>query len=175
MQLLVLQPKAHWLFSSARNACFSQDCPTCSKRSSLLAPPLIRYRFCGITGCSVSGNSNQSTGWVPLLQEVVPTPSPTDVPLVPNWTTLSTIPTMTSGPFTSVGVLGPPARSRGGMTTDLGSPLANWVISIGCIAAPTEIFPTIAPASDGRPSALANSFETRSRPLVILSDCASAL
>ena len=50
------------------------------------------------------------------------------------------------------------------------SPLTTWSISIGCIAAPTEIFPMIEPASDGRPSALANCFEIRSRPPVMPND-----
>ena len=36
--------------SNARNVCFIHDWPICSKRSSLLAPPLMRYRFCGTTG-----------------------------------------------------------------------------------------------------------------------------
>src|SRR5207245_1780674 len=56
----------------------------------------------------------------------------------------------------------------------LGAPLTSCVISIGCIAAPTEIFPTATPASARRPSALANSFEIRSRPPWILSNCALA-
>ena len=36
--------------SNARNVCFIHDWPICSKRSSLFAPPLMRYRFCGTTG-----------------------------------------------------------------------------------------------------------------------------
>ena len=70
---------------------------------------------------------------------------------------------------------GPNARFIAGSAADFTSPLASsWSISIGCIAAPTEIFPTIEPASDGRPSALANSFDIRSRPSVMLNDCAFA-
>ena len=40
--------------------CFTHDWPTCSKRSSLVAPPLIRYRFCAITGWSGFGNAEKS-------------------------------------------------------------------------------------------------------------------
>ena len=56
------------------------------------------------------------------------------------------------------------------MAIDLGSPLTSWSISIGCIAAPIEILPTAALTSAGRPSALANSFEIRSLPPVMLSN-----
>ena len=71
---------------------------------------------------------------------------------------------MTSGPGTRVGAPGPTQVVNGGTTTDLGSPFTTCVISIGCIAAPIEIVPINEPASDGRPSALANCFEIRSRP-----------
>ena len=60
------------------------------------------------------------------------------------------------------------------MTTDLVSPFTIVWISTGCMFAPTEIFPTGAPASEGRPSALANSFETSRFPPVTLSNCALA-
>ena len=97
---------------------------------------------------------------------------PTSLPI---WSTSWTFPTMTSGPGTRFGAAGPIACGIGGMTIDFVSPLTSWSIWIGCIAAPTEIFPTIAPASDGRPSALANSLETSSRPFVMASDCAAGL
>ena len=44
------------------------------------------------------------------------------------------------------------------------SPLTIVWTSIGCIVAPIEILPTFAPASDGRPSAPANSSDIKSRP-----------
>ena len=62
----------------------------------------------------------------------------------------------------------------GGMTIDFVSPLTSWSIWIGCIAAPMEIVPANEPASDGIPSALANCFEMRSLPPVMVSDCAAA-
>src|SRR4030095_5129799 len=42
------------------------------------------------------------------------------------------------------------------------------------MAAPIEILPTTAPASAGRPSTLANSFEIRRRPPEMVSSCAPA-
>src|SRR5439155_24348041 len=45
-----LQPKPQTFCVNAVNACLSQDWPICSNRSVLSAPPLIRYRFCGMTG-----------------------------------------------------------------------------------------------------------------------------
>ena len=82
---------------------------------------------------------------------------------------------MTSGPAASVGAPGPARSRKGGMTTDLGAPLDNCVISIACIAAPMEMFPTCTPASEARPSAAANSFEISSRPPWMVSNCALAL
>jgi len=79
-------------------------------------------------------------------------------------------PTMTSGPGTKVGVSEPTPYRRAGMAIDLGSPLTSWSISIACIAAPIEIVPTAALTSAGRPSALANSFEMRSLPRVMVSN-----
>src|SRR5512132_1449190 len=106
----------------------------------------------------MSGNANQSTGLSPLLQEVVPTPTPTKLPLLPNWATSGRSPTITSGPGTNVGVPGPAAPLNGGITTDLGTPFTSCVTSIGRIVAPTEILPTAKSASAGRPRASANSF-----------------
>ncbi len=108
-----------------------------------------------------------------MLQESVPMARPTCVALFPWSATSSMFPTITSGP--GFGVSGLSVCCRGGITNDCGCPLASCVISIGCIAAPTETVPTAAPASVGRPSALANSFETRSRPLLMVSDCALAI
>ena len=56
------------------------------------------------------------------------------------------------------------------MITDLSSPLTIVWTSTGCMVAPIEIFPTVAPASEGRPRALANSFETSRFPAVMLSN-----
>ena len=81
---------------------------------------------------------------------------------------------MTSGPCTSAGLSPPSPLGKGGMATDLVSPLTSVSTSIGCIVAPSEIFPTSAPASDGRPRALANSFETCRFPPVMLSKRALA-
>src|SRR5437763_15397861 len=69
--------------------------------------------------------------------------------------------------LTQSGAPGAPLWVNWGTTIDLGLPFTTCVISIGCIAAPTEIVPTVEPASDGRPRALANSVETRSRPLAM--------
>src|SRR5215813_7829504 len=138
--------------SNASNVCFIHDCPICSKRSVLSAPPLMRYKFCGTTGWSVFGSANQSTGWSPLLQESVPIASPTCVALFPCCSTFSMSPTITSGPGTRLGDAGP---------------------IVCCMGAPIEIVPAIAPASDGLPIALANSFETTNLPLVIARDRAA--
>ena len=62
------------------------------------------------------------------------------------------------------------ACCMGGMTIDFVSPLTSWSIWIGCIAAPMEIVPANEPASDGIPSVLANCFERRSLPPVMVSD-----
>jgi len=72
-------------------------------------------------------------------------------------------------------VPGPARWLNGGTTIDFGLPFTTCVISIGCIAAPTEIFPTTEPASDGRPRALAKSFEIRSWPPSMPSDRAFGL
>src|SRR5439155_3309162 len=127
-----------------------------------------------MTGWSVCGNCNQSSGWSPLLQEVVATARPTWVPALPNCSTSGRSPTITSGPDTRACACGPATLFNGGMITDLGSPFTTCVTSVGCITAPMDIVPTTAPTSDGRPSALENCFETRSRPPVTLSDCALA-
>ncbi len=88
-------------------------------------------RQCSRFGWSVSGKANQSTGWSPLLQESVPIARPTWVPTAgSNCSTLSTSPTMTSGPATSAAALAPVAPLSGGIVTDCGSPLTRRVISI---------------------------------------------
>src|SRR6266480_4634101 len=117
----------------------------------------------------MSGNWYQSTGLSPLLQEVVPTPTPTKLPLLPNWPTSGRSPTITSGPGVSVGTPGPAAPLNGGIATDLGTPFTSCVISIGRIVAAIEILPTGDPASAGRPRPSANSFDIKSRPRWILS------
>src|SRR6266571_3743279 len=63
---------------------------------------------------------------------------------------------------------------RDGIVTDCRAPLTTVAISTGCMLVPIEIFPTTEPASDGRPSAWANSCEIRRRPSLMLSNCASA-
>jgi hypothetical protein len=146
VQPTVLQPKLQALFSKAVKACLSHDWPICSNRSLLLVPPLIRYRFCGITGWSVLGSWNQCNGWSPLLQEVVATPNPTKLPLLPPCETAGRSPTITSGPGTSAGASLPAAFGNGGITADLSSPFTNSRISIGCMTAPIEILPITDPA-----------------------------
>src|SRR6266481_4276510 len=109
-----------------------------------------------------------------MLQEVVATPRPTCDPVLPTCTISGRSPTMISGPGTRVPA-GLAPWLNGGTTTDLRLPFTTCVISIGCIAAPTEIVPIIEPASEERPSALANCFEIRSRPPAMPSDRALAL
>ena len=72
------------------------------------------------------------------------------------------------------GTPGPTACCMGGRTIDFVSPLTMWSIWIGRIAAPIEIVPTHEPASDGIPSVLANCFDKRSLPPVMVNDWAAA-
>ncbi|PYL60120.1 MAG: hypothetical protein DMF24_11145 [Verrucomicrobia bacterium] len=88
--------------------------------------------------------------------------------MLPNCSTSSICPTITSGPAT--GASTPAAPRSGGMTIDFVLPFASFVISIGCITAPNEILPTIESASDGRRRARANSLERRSFPPVTVSN-----
>src|SRR5262245_12219893 len=128
------------------------------------------------------GNANQCSGWSPLLHEVVPIPSPTKLPSRPYCAISGSSPTITSGPATSVGASAPAApacasllgdRPRsGGLIADRDAALTMVVTTVGCIVAAIEIEPAIAPASDGRPRALANSCETIRCPPVTLRDCA---
>src|SRR5439155_3481138 len=126
------------------------------------------------------GNANQCNGSCPLLQEVVPTPRPTKLPLLPPCSTEGRSPTITSGPGTvpteGWAACSPAlaARSRGGIVTDCRAPLTTVAISTGCMLVPIEIFPATKPAPEGCPSAWANSCEIRSFPSVMLSNCALA-
>src|SRR5438552_6343588 len=102
-----------------------------------------------MTGWSVFGNANQSSSTFPLLQEVVPTPRPTWVPLLPNCCMEGRSPTMTSGPGTGIPSGEAPPR-RGGIIDDWAAPLTTVVISIGYMVVAIETFPTTTPASEGR-------------------------
>src|SRR4029077_20665475 len=95
-----LHPNPQLSDDAAANACLPQDWPICSKRSLLVAPPLIRYRFCGINGWSLLGNAIQSTFSVPLLHASVPKARPTWPLTTPLsiCTKSSSSPTITSGP-----------------------------------------------------------------------------
>ena len=62
----------------------------------------------------------------------------------------------------------------GGMTIDFVSPRIMWSIWIGCIAAPMEIVPANESPSGVIPSVLANCFDMRSLPPVIVNDRAAA-
>ena len=84
---------------------------------------------------------------VAVVTRVVPIARPTCVPALPIWAMSWTFPTITSGPATRSGASGPTVCRIAGMTIELVLPLTSSSISIGCIAAPTEIFPTISPAS----------------------------
>ena len=74
---------------------------------------------------------------------------------------------MTSGP----GTVPTPGCLSGGNEADVTLPFSSrWLISIGSMVAPSEIWPATEPVSDGRPRAFANSLETSRRPPVMLSE-----
>ena len=80
---------------------------------------------------------------------------------------------MMSGPGTNSGVVCA-GSFREGRTDDWAAPLTKVVISIGYIVAAMEIFPTIEPASAGRPNLFASSSEIRSLPPSMLSERVAA-
>ena len=104
-----------------------------------------------MTGWSVFGISNQFNSTAPLLHEVVASPRPTWVPLLPNCCKTGSTPTMTSGPGTEpAGTLGSPP-ARGGMVEDRGAPLTKVVTSIGYMVAAIEISPATSASVRGTP------------------------
>src|ERR1043166_7534945 len=121
-----------------------------------------------MTGWSVLGIANQFRFWSPLLQETVPTATPTWVALLPNCCVEDRSPTMTSGPGTEFGTSGAPPRRAAGRVTDCGSPLTTVVISIGYIVVTIEILPTMLQASAGRPRLFANSSDIATFPPLIV-------
>ena len=172
-QLLVLHvPQT--VSSNARKVCFIHDCPICSKRASLSRAAahsikvLRNNRMIGL-------RQRKPIGRLVAIVTRVCSYCQTDLCRVVSLVVhVFDVPNDNIRPRHKGWPAGPTACCMGGMTIDFVSPLTSWSIWIGCIAAPTEIVPTTEPASDGRPSAWANSFETTSLPFVMASDCAAA-
>ena len=132
--------------SNAKKVCFIQDWPICSNRSVLSSSAAHSIKI--LRNDRVIGlRQRKPVDW--LVAVVTRVCSYRQADLRSGASHLGhvlDVPTMTSGPATRSGDSGPTACRIGGMTIDLVSPLTSSSISIGCIAAPMEIFPTISPA-----------------------------
>ena len=102
-------------------------------------------------------------------------PSPTKFPLLPYWAISGEHSDDDIGPRYPVGASGAASPRNGGITTDLSSPL-TILSELQPAASPLrqKVFQPVPRHRDGRPSALAKSFEMRRFPPVMLRDCALA-